>query len=180
MDKNVERKVKSEIEIYKEPLQNQDIDNIIKYEMGNNEEPIQIQDVDRTVGEDMVKYELLKETTDFYHAKHQISHIGDKLCQYNCSQCNNAFTLKANILYHEILHTGERLYLCRNCDKDFTQKLYQCNQCNKTFTERRGIIRHQKTHTGEKPYQCSQCDMVFSQNSNLKMHMRTHTGEKPY
>ncbi|XP_045552739.1 zinc finger and SCAN domain-containing protein 2 isoform X4 [Salmo salar] len=90
-------------------------------------------------------------------------HTGENL--YSCTDCGKNFSLLSNFKRHERIHTGEKPYLCSDCVKCFT-----------TSTE---LKRHQRTHTGEKPYSCSDCGKSFSQLSNLKAHVRIHTGENP-
>ena len=57
-------------------------------------------------------------------------------------------------------------------------KPYQCRQCNKAFTQSCNHKMHMLIHTYEKPHQCSQCGMAFTQKSNLTNHMMAHTREK--
>ena len=70
-----------------------------------------------------------------------------------------------NLVLHGI-HTGDKLYPCNLCDKDFTS--------NRDFTI------HLRRHNGKKPYQCNICVKAFTSNRDLPIHLRTHTGEKPY
>ncbi|KAM8800662.1 histone-lysine N-methyltransferase PRDM9-like [Rhynchonycteris naso] len=43
-------------------------------------------------------------------------------------------------LRHQRTHSGEKPYVCRECERGFTQKS--------------ALLRHQRTHSGEKPYVC--------------------------
>ena len=47
------------------------------------------------------------------------------------------------------MHTGERFYICTECD-------YACIQVGY-------LKRHIKTYTGEKPYKCIECDYLCVQ-----------------
>ena len=79
---------------------------------------------------------------------------------YQCSHCNNTFSLNRKFIIHMRIHIGE--------------KVYQCSQCDKGFSQNSNLITHTRIHTEEKTYQCSQCNKTFLWNSNLICHIR-HT-----
>jgi len=77
------------------------------------------------------------------------------------------FKYKTDVTRHERIHNGKRLYLCKFCQRSFTQK--------------RSLVRHERIHTGEKPYACKLCAKAFTQAGNLQVHeRRRHTGHKPH
>uniref|UniRef100_A0A674BII2 C2H2-type domain-containing protein n=1 Tax=Salmo trutta TaxID=8032 RepID=A0A674BII2_SALTR len=117
---------------------------------------------------------------------------------HHCPHCEEIFPFLSKLKIHLKIHTGENLYSCTDCGKNFTtlkvliihqrvheqihtgEKPYLCSDCVKCFTTSTELKRHQRTHTGEKPYSCSDCGKSFSQLSNLKAHVRIHTRENPY
>ncbi|KAM6208859.1 uncharacterized protein WM294_017822 isoform 1-T1 [Sarcoramphus papa] len=95
------------------------------------------------------------------------------------------------ILFYQQTRSGERLYLCTECQKTFKLKIgllkhkqmhtkknqvssYICTDCGKSFGRHADLIRHQRTHTGERPYKCTECEKSFMEKPRLTNHLRTH------
>ena len=62
-----------------------------------------------------------------------------------------------------LIHTGEKLYQCSECNQGFNKKV-----CHK---------EHMMMPTGKKPYQCRYCGKDFSMKSNFTEHHSTNTGD---
>ncbi|XP_074918184.1 zinc finger protein 783-like isoform X3 [Chelonoidis abingdonii] len=98
---------------------------------------------------------------------------------------------KSSIGEHQPSHTDERLYMCCQCKKRFSQetdlmrhqkthnKIFPtCTVCWKTFTCSYSLRRHQMVHSGERPFHCPDCERRFARKMNLLRHQRVHARQK--
>ncbi|XP_031639593.1 zinc finger protein 184-like, partial [Contarinia nasturtii] len=97
-------------------------------------------------------------------ARHMRTHTGEKL--YRCDSCRKEFTSMQNLKRHKVSHINEFQFHCRGCLKGFLQK------DNQEAHEKVCKLRRYECHICKK--------FVTVGRTQLKQHMRKHNGEKPY
>merc|ERR1712208_60881 len=84
---------------------------------------------------------------------------------FTCSQCDQTFIWKADLLKHMRLHHNN--------------VKYECLQCGITFTEKHNLTRHQHAKHGD-GHKCGQCEKLFNRMDSLKRHQLTCKGIQFY
>ncbi|XP_034494319.1 zinc finger protein 566 [Ailuropoda melanoleuca] len=95
----------------------------------------------------------------------------------------NMQSLSQQISYslHQIYHTRQKTYECRECGKVFNyhsllilqgrnhtkEKCYECKDRGKAFSSCSKLTGHQRIHNGKKLYECNECRKAFHHPSNF-------------
>ena len=78
-----------------------------------------------------------------------------------CKTCSKAFERSRDLIIHERIHSGERPF--------------ECKKCNKTFSTSKILRKHIKRLHMNK---CEICDKMFFENSDLSSHLKDHQDKK--
>ena len=116
-----------------------------------------------------------------------------------CNFCTKVFISGSQLRKHVLIHTGDKPFNCKICDKSFTQKSHvtfhtntvhnkdgssfkkhACVDCGKTFSSKGVLTKHKMMHDNVRPHKCAICDKSFVQKSHLKVHLAKHTGDRPF
>ncbi|KAK7082203.1 hypothetical protein SK128_010072, partial [Halocaridina rubra] len=114
--------------------------------------------------------------------------------RFQCSICGKRFHSRANLLRHEVVHSGVKMFQCTICGKQFSreynlmthsrmhteEKNFKCDICGKGFYWKSCLSRHMGVHTDKDEYTCHVCGKTFFNKSYVIGHMVVHTKEKVF
>lgn len=114
---------------------------------------------------------------------------------YRCYLCDFNGNRNQLKMHMKTVHTGEPLFQCTICKKNFLQAhsidlhmlthsthgQYKCDICGKQFIRKDFLKIHmQARHTQKTEFQCKICTKKFYKKFTFVTHIRTHTGFKPW
>lgn len=127
---------------------------------------------------------------------HRKMHLVER--PFKCDECHASFHVKANLLSHIRIHTGEK-FKCdfTDCEKSFSTLSYfkqhqmlhihgnnfprpfKCSFCDKSFPDKNSHRSHQMIHE-EKKLNCEICGSKFRTKQSLSIHHLKHTDIKQF
>jgi len=120
-------------------------------------------------------------------------HCDKKPC-FSCTCCGKYFTAKSSLNAHKVVHSGEKMYACEQCEKTFYRRYdltmhvrrkhfndssygisFPCMQCEKVFTMSANLRAHVKRmHANERAFLCTQCGNSYTTRASLNTHVLVH------
>ena len=123
---------------------------------------------------------------------------GSKNKLFTCIECSYSSGHKSHYTRHLLTHTGQKPFVCKMCDKGFSEKgklvvhiralhtgerPYKCDRCDYETMNSSNFTKHMVTHTTmerDRRFTCETCDWRGMSNCHLDIHIRKHTGEMPF
>jgi uncharacterized Zn-finger protein len=113
-----------------------------------------------------------------------------------CVSCNETFTtLTHKRRYDNVVHLGEKKYVCNHCDRKCSSRCSLlghirgqhhggkliCTRCSASFSYKHTLTNHLKRcgKPDAEPFACNKCPMIYTTNRALKLHVKCkHSGVK--
>ncbi|XP_077164539.1 transcriptional regulator Kaiso isoform X2 [Paroedura picta] len=121
---------------------------------------VRLDDVPRTSGDDPANRKRLKVKHDDHYEL-----IMDGKVYYICIVCRRSYVCLTSLRRHFNVHSWEKKYPCRYCDKVFPLAEYR--------------TKHEIHHTGERRYQCLACGQCFINYQVMATHIRSVHSQDP-
>ncbi|XP_048370239.1 transcriptional regulator Kaiso isoform X2 [Sphaerodactylus townsendi] len=121
---------------------------------------VKLDDLPRTSGDDPIDRKRLKVKHDDHYEL-----IMDGKVYYICIVCRRSYVCLTSLRRHFNVHSWERKYPCRYCDKVFPLAEYR--------------TKHEIHHTGERRYQCLACGQCFINYQVMATHLRSVHSQDP-
>nr|XP_056715285.1 transcriptional regulator Kaiso isoform X2 [Euleptes europaea] len=121
---------------------------------------VRLDDLPRTSGDDPANRKRLKVKHDDHYEL-----IMDGKVYYICIVCRRSYSCLTSLRRHFNVHSWEKKYPCRYCDKVFPLAEYR--------------TKHEIHHTGERRYQCLACGQCFINYQVMATHLRSVHSQDP-
>ncbi|CAL4205571.1 unnamed protein product, partial [Meganyctiphanes norvegica] len=116
MNQYIGVEIKEEMKANEEPVLSQKGEVLVKEKLEFHEELSLRQTYEIPVKEEIEVYEepVLKQDAEIQVKEETGVHV-KKIHQYQCNQCNKDFSQKGDLIRHQMSHTGEKPYQCKQC-----------------------------------------------------------------
>ena len=120
---------------------------------------------------------------------HSAEELLNKCSKFVCSVCSKAFTKQVYLKRHEVVHSGERPYVCRQCGgsfsrtRDLAKHLRIHSKGNAPITMSPTLLNASTVNTGDADshvFLCKVCLRTFRKECYLRQHEVVHNEANLY